>query len=147
MLVPIIQWAIHQLDPTVEVLEPQFRKRRRSISEDLEEYGIGSMLVFVHRDSENLTLEARLREFDELTIRMWRPWCPFGCPKPGFSSTEPLLRGPLVRLPPRFRCRALRSWSESATRKPVWTTFSSGRQDDRPADEEGSSDVRSWSDG
>lgn len=67
MLVPIIQWAIHQLDPTVEILEPQFRKRRRSISEDLETYGTGSMLVFVHRDSENLTLEERLTEFDDIT--------------------------------------------------------------------------------
>lgn len=64
MLVPIIQWAIHRLDPVVEILEPQFRKRQGSISEDVEKYGSGSMLVFVHRDSETLTLDERLREFD-----------------------------------------------------------------------------------
>lgn len=67
MLVPIIQWAIHRLDPAVEILEPQFRKRRRSIGEELEKYSTGSMLVFVHRDAENVTLEERLREFDDIT--------------------------------------------------------------------------------
>ena len=64
MLVPIIQWAIHRLDPVVEILEPQFRKRHGSISENLEKYGSGSMLIFVHRDSETMTLDERLREFD-----------------------------------------------------------------------------------
>ena len=31
MLVPVIQWAIHRLDPEVEILEPEFRKRRGSV--------------------------------------------------------------------------------------------------------------------
>lgn len=28
LLVPIIQWAVHRLDPGVEILEPEFRKRK-----------------------------------------------------------------------------------------------------------------------
>ena len=31
MLIPIIEWAIHRLDPEVEILEPEFRKRRGSV--------------------------------------------------------------------------------------------------------------------
>lgn len=86
MLVPIIQWAIHRLDPAVEILEPQFRKRRRSISEDVAKYGTGSMLVFVHRDSEAMTLDERLREFADVTrqdvvavvpVRMSEAWLLF----------------------------------------------------------------------
>lgn len=86
MLVPIIQWAIHRLDPAVEILEPQFRKRRGSVGEDLDRLANGSMLVFVHRDSENVTLKERLREFDVVTrqdvvpvvpVRMSEAWILF----------------------------------------------------------------------
>ena len=63
LLVPIIQWAVHRLDPGVEILEPDFRRRRGSITEFLGAYKTGAMLIFVHRDSEGLSLEERLREF------------------------------------------------------------------------------------
>lgn len=67
MLVPVIQWAIHRIDPDVEILEPEFRKRRGSVEDFLRTYNSGAMVVFVHRDSENLTLENRLREFHGVT--------------------------------------------------------------------------------
>ena len=63
LLVPVIQWAVHRLDPGVEILEPEFRKRRRGVAEYLAEYQTGAMLIFVHRDAETLTLEERLEEF------------------------------------------------------------------------------------
>ena len=64
MLVPVIEWAIHRLDPDVEILEPEFQKRRGSVQEFLRAYESGAMLIFVHRDSENLPLADRLVEFD-----------------------------------------------------------------------------------
>ena len=64
MLVPVIQWAIHRLDPDVEILEPEFRKRHGSVEDFLCTYNPGAMLIFVHRDSENLTLGSRLQEFE-----------------------------------------------------------------------------------
>ena len=64
LLVPIIEWAIHRVDPQVEILEPQFRKRRGSVKEELGKQDSGHMLVFVHRDSEGLRLEERLQEFE-----------------------------------------------------------------------------------
>ena len=63
LLVPVIQWAVHRLDPGVEILEPKFRKRRGGVAEYLAEYRTGAMLIFVHRDAETLTLEERLEEF------------------------------------------------------------------------------------
>lgn len=65
---PIIQWAIHRLDPVVEILEPQFRKRRGPVGE-LGDSDFEAMLVFVHRDAENLPLEDRLREFAAPTLK------------------------------------------------------------------------------
>ena len=67
LLVPVIQWAIHRLDPDVEILEPEFRKRRGSVEDFLRSYNPGAMVIFVHRDAENFTLENRLREFDGVT--------------------------------------------------------------------------------
>ena len=67
MLVPVIEWAIHRLDPDVEILEPEFRKRRGSVRAFLQAYESGAMLIFVHRDSENLALADRLVEFDGIT--------------------------------------------------------------------------------
>ena len=61
LLVPIIQWAVHRLDPGVEILEPEFRKRIGSVTEFLAAYRTGAMLIFVHRDSESLTLDGRYR--------------------------------------------------------------------------------------
>ena len=66
LLVPIIEWAIHRVDPQVEILEPQFRKRRGSVKEGLGKRDSGDMLVFVHRDSEGLPLEERLQEFERV---------------------------------------------------------------------------------
>lgn len=83
LLVPIIQWAIHRLDPEVEILEPEFVKRTGSVMEFLKLYDSGVMLVFVHRDSENAGLEERLREFESpsrsdivpvIPVRMSEAW-------------------------------------------------------------------------
>ena len=63
LLVPIIEWAIHKLDPEVEILEPEFRKRSGSVEDFLNTYESSAMLIFVHRDAENLPLESRMREF------------------------------------------------------------------------------------
>lgn len=67
-LEPIIRWAIGRLDPTVEVLDPEFRKRHGSIPEFLDRYETGAMLTFVHRDAESMSLHERLNEFDGLSV-------------------------------------------------------------------------------
>jgi len=86
MLVPIIEWAIHRLDPEVEILEPEFRKRRGSVPDFLCTHESDAMLIFVHRDSENRPLEHRLREFDGVAgsdvvpvvpVRMSEAWVLF----------------------------------------------------------------------
>ena len=86
LLVPIIQWAIHRLDPSVELLEPEFRKRSGSVKEFLDSYNSGRMLIFVHRDAENRSLEERMTEFDSINrpevvavvpVRMSESWLLF----------------------------------------------------------------------
>ena len=86
LLVPIIQWAVHRLDPGVDILEPEFRKRKGSVTEFLAAYRNEAMLLFVHRDSENVTLDERLREFHTLDrqdvvpvvpVRMSESWLLF----------------------------------------------------------------------
>lgn len=86
ILVPIIQWAVHRLDPHVEILEPEFRRRRGSIAEFLTAYSTGAMLIFAHRDSENATLDERLGEFEAverqdvvpvIPVRMSESWLLF----------------------------------------------------------------------
>ena len=67
LLVPVIQWAIHRLDPDLEILEPEFRKRHGSVVDFLGAYESGVMLVFVHRDSENLSLQERWGEFEAVS--------------------------------------------------------------------------------
>jgi hypothetical protein len=62
-LIPILQWALHRLDPEVDLLEPEFVKRRGSVREFLAEYDTTSMLTFVHRDAETMALDERHREF------------------------------------------------------------------------------------
>jgi hypothetical protein len=82
-LAPIIEWAIHRLDPEVEILEPDFRKRRAPVQEFLDALDTGAMIVFVHRDGEGAPLATRLQEFDGVTrtdvvpvvpIRMTEAW-------------------------------------------------------------------------
>lgn len=86
LLVPIIQWAIHRLDPGVEILEPEFRKRKGNVAEFLAAYRTGSQLVFVHRDAENAAIDVRLQEFRPLLrqdvvpvvpVRMSEAWLLF----------------------------------------------------------------------
>ena len=86
LLVPIIQWAIHRLDPEVDILEPEFTKRSGSIKDFLSTYTTDVMLVFVHRDSENMTLSERLKEFESTSgsnvvpvvpVRMSEAWILF----------------------------------------------------------------------
>lgn len=68
-LVPIVQWAVHRLDPDVEVLEPEFRKRSGSVVDYLSSYRTGAMIVFVHRDAEGVDHATRLAEFAEVERR------------------------------------------------------------------------------
>ena len=86
LLVPLIQWAVHRLDPAVEILEPEFRKRKGSVAEFLAAYRTGATLIFAHRDAENLGLDERLREFEALErqdvvpvvpVRMSESWLLF----------------------------------------------------------------------
>ena len=86
LLVPIIEWAIHALDPEVEILEPEFRKRSGSIEDYLIVYKSSVMLIFVHRDAEKLPLEERMKEFDSVVrsdvvavvpVRMSEAWILF----------------------------------------------------------------------
>lgn len=86
MLVPVIEWAIHRLDPQVEILEPGFSKRHRGVQDFLEDYTPEAMLVFIHRDAEKLSLEERMREFDRVCrsdvvpvvpVRMSETWILF----------------------------------------------------------------------
>ncbi len=69
LLVPIIEWAIHRLDPQVEILEPEFSKRHGPVGEFLDSYDPSTMLIFCHRDSENQTVDQRMREFSPITRR------------------------------------------------------------------------------
>lgn len=89
MLVPIIRWAIHRLDPEVDILEPEFRKRKGSIATYLSELSTGAMLVFVHRDAETASLGNRLSEFTGVSrndvvpvipVRMSEAWLLFDGP-------------------------------------------------------------------
>lgn len=81
-LIPIIEWAIHRLDPQVEILEPDFRKRLGSVKDFIGSYKTGAMMIFVHRDAEGEPIEDRLREFDGVTrdvvpvvpVRMTEAW-------------------------------------------------------------------------
>lgn len=82
-LVPIIDWAIHKLDPEVEILEPEFRKRKGSVKEFLDELDTGVTIVFVHRDSEGVGIDVRLQEFSDVErddvvpvvpVRMTEAW-------------------------------------------------------------------------
>lgn len=82
-LVPIVEWAIHRLDPEVEILEPEFRKRKGPVKDFLEAYKTGAMIVFLHRDAESASLATRLEEFKEVVradivpmvpIRMTEAW-------------------------------------------------------------------------
>lgn len=86
LLVPIIEWAIHRLDPEVEILEPEFRRRSGSVAEFLNAYDSSAMLIFVHRDAENSPLDARLTEFESVSridvvpvipVRMSEAWILF----------------------------------------------------------------------
>lgn len=104
LLVPVIQWAVHRLDPGVEILEPEFRKRRGSVGEFLAAYSTGAMLIFVHRDAENLTLDERRREFETLErqdvvpvvpVRMSESWLLFDGPAIANAAGSPSSQVPV----------------------------------------------------
>ena len=76
ILVPIIQWAIHRLDPVVEIIETEFKKRVGGIEAFFETHDFSTMLIFAHRDSENLSLVERAREFDRLDSKRVVPVIP-----------------------------------------------------------------------
>ena len=86
VLVPIIEWAIHRLDPQVEILEPGFSKRHCGVKDFLKDYRSDAVMVFVHRDAERLSLDERMREFEPqvrsdvvpvVPVRMSEAWIPF----------------------------------------------------------------------
>ena len=105
VLVPIIQWAIHRLDPDVEILEPAFNKRVTSLANFLEAYRPEAMLAFVHRDAESLSLDERLQEFRQdvredivpvIPVRMSEAWILFdghaiarAADRPSYTVTVP----------------------------------------------------------
>lgn len=87
VLESIITWTIRRLDPEVEIIEPEFMKRQGSLADGLtqylEQYPQGPMLVFAHRDAENAAYEVRLAEFNGLEdervvpvipVRMTEAW-------------------------------------------------------------------------
>ena len=81
LLVPIIDWTIHRLDPEVDILEPEFEKRTSSVDEYFGSYIPTTMLVFAHRDAERSSVDHRLREFDNVSgvvpvvpVRMSEAW-------------------------------------------------------------------------
>ena len=81
LLVPIIDWTIHRLDPEVDILEPEFEKRTSSVDEYFGSYIPTTMLVFAHRDAEGSSINHRLSEFDNVSgvvpivpVRMSEAW-------------------------------------------------------------------------
>ena len=81
LLVPIIDWTIHRLDPEVDILEPEFKKRIGSVGAHFESSTRTTMLVFAHRDAEASNIDDRLREFDKVSgvvpgvpVRMSEAW-------------------------------------------------------------------------
>ena len=107
LLVPIIQWAIHQIDPEVEILEPEFRRRSGSVEDFLRTYDSSAMLIFVHRDAENLTLQERMREFDPVVrqnvvavvpVRMSESWILFNSSAIARAAGSPSAQIPVPKL-------------------------------------------------
>lgn len=83
VLQPVIEHALRRLDQDVEILEPEFNKRRAKLQDFLAGYPEGPMLVFAHRDAEAVTLEERKREFEPvddprvvpvIPVRMTEAW-------------------------------------------------------------------------
>ena len=107
VLVPIIQWAIHRLDPEVEILEPEFRRRSGGVAEFLNTYTSSAMLIFVHRDAENLTLEGRMKEFESVSrsdvvavvpVRMSEAWILFDGSAIAKAAGSPSVQVPVPKL-------------------------------------------------
>ena len=101
VLVPIIQWAIHRLDSDVEILEPSFEKRKATVAEFLQVYESETMLTFVHRDTENMSLEDRMQEFSNATgdeivpvipVRMSEAWILFDSSAIAHAASNPSSR-------------------------------------------------------
>lgn len=83
VLEPIINWLVHDIDSGVEILEPEFDKRSGGVSDYLKADHPGPMIVFAHRDAENVSMDERLEEFRDVTddrvvpvvpVRMTEAW-------------------------------------------------------------------------
>lgn len=107
LLVPIIQWAIHRLDPEVEILEPEFRTRSGSVADFVSSYDSAAMLIFVHRDAETMSLQERMREFEKVTrsevvavvpVRMSEAWILFDGPAIARAAGSPSAQVAVPRL-------------------------------------------------
>jgi hypothetical protein len=105
-LTSIVDWAIHRLDPAVEILEPEFRKREGSVQDFLHAFQTDAMIVFVHRDGESATLEERLAEFEAIErndvvpivpIRMTEAWLLISGPAIAVAADHP---GADITVPP-----------------------------------------------
>lgn len=97
-LVPIIEWAIHRLDPDVEILEPEFRKRKGPVKDFIDALDTGAMIVFIHRDGEAAGLATRLQEFDGVArddvvpvvpVRMTESWLLVDAPAIARAADKP----------------------------------------------------------
>jgi hypothetical protein len=107
MLIPVLTWAIHRLDPAVDILlEPDFAKRRGPVGAFLASYETSAMLTFVHRDAEGLSRDHRRREFEGvdrkdvvpvIPVRMTEAWMLIDGPAIAQAADRP---GALVQLPP-----------------------------------------------
>ena len=104
LLVPVIRWAVHRLDPGVEILEPEFRRRRGGVADFLADYRTGAMLIFVHRDAETRTLDERLGEFAAIDrgdvipvvpVRMSESWLLFDGTAIAHAAGSPSSRVPV----------------------------------------------------
>lgn len=84
VLIPIIRWAIRQIDPNVVLAPPFFRHRgsdRISVAVELLINAYRPNLVFVHRDAEGIDHAVRKQEIPVMTgvvpvvpVRMTEAW-------------------------------------------------------------------------
>lgn len=63
-LLPILTWSLRSVAPDVRFFEPEFEVRRGAVGPELERVSraLRPDILFVHRDAERASLEARRRE-------------------------------------------------------------------------------------
>jgi hypothetical protein len=95
---PVIDWAIRELDPTVEILEPDFTKRTGGVGAFFRDFVTGNQLIFAHRDCEADSLATRMAEFDSverddvvpvIPMRMTETWLVFDAAAIALAAGKP----------------------------------------------------------